>query len=262
MKKFKVILVGTILLGVGSAIVYHCFSYEVQKSAVDEKNQNVPVEVISSMENNEEKEELVEEVNDSDLPVAETKEDSVSNNEVVKQESKPKSNNSKDVSKNEDKKAISDPKENISQEASKPVDVPKQENVSTPKEIEVPTKSEETKKPEVIKFYESITHGKKDFMSEQEALARGEAIVKLELKIIMDYNENHEDFIQPDVNYYRVYPSIKDENGNTWYYIHFFCQSGKDKDDMLKRLYEKYLKYLNNPSDDKLNEIYEEYFNM
>lgn len=84
----------------------------------------------------------------------------------------------------------------------------------------------------------------------------------MELKIIMDYNENHEDFIQPDVNYYRVYPSIKDENGNTWYYIHFFCQSGKNKDDKLKKLYEKYLEYLKNPSKDKLNKIYEEYFNM
>ncbi len=262
MKKFKVILVGTVMLGVGSAFVYHSFNYEFKKSSVDAKNQNVPVEVISSMENNEEKEELVEEVNDPDLPVAETKENSVSNNDGTKQENKPKSNNSKDVSKNEDKKVISKPKENSSQEASKPVEVPKQETVSTPKEVDNPTKSEETKKPEVIKFYESITHGKKDFMLEQEALARGEAIVKMELKIIMDYNENHEDFIQPDVNYYRVYPSIKDENGNTWYYIHFFCQSGKNKDDKLKKLYEKYLEYLKNPSKDKLNKIYEEYFNM
>lgn len=262
MKKFKVILVGTILLGLSSAFVYHSFNYESQKSAVDEKNQNVPVEVISSMDNNEEKEELVEKVNDPDLPVAETKEDSVSNNDVVKSENKPKSNDSKNVSKNEDKKVISEQKENSSQEISKPVEVPKQETVSTPKEEKVPTKSEETKKPEVIKFYESITHGKKDFMSEQEALTRGEAIVKMELKIIMDYNEKHEDFIQPDVNYYRVYPSIKDENGNTWYYIHFFCQSGKNKDDKLKKLYEKYLEYLKNPSEDKLNKIYEEYFNM
>lgn len=62
MKKFKVILVGTVMLGVGSAFVYHSFNYEFKKSSVDEKNQNVPVEVISSMENNEEKEELVEEV--------------------------------------------------------------------------------------------------------------------------------------------------------------------------------------------------------
>ena len=52
---------------------------------------------------------------------------------------------------------------------------------------------------------------------------------------IMDYNEQHMDSqIQPTINYYRVYPSIIDENGECWYYLHFFTTNGENQDEYLK----------------------------
>lgn len=84
-------------------------------------------------------------------------------------------------------------------------------------------------------FYDSITHGKKEFKSESEAIVRGNNIVDNELNYIMDYNEQHMDSqIQPTINYYRVYPSIIDENGECWYYLHFFTTNGENQDEYLK----------------------------
>lgn len=84
-------------------------------------------------------------------------------------------------------------------------------------------------------FYDSITHGKREFSSESEAFARGTEIQSKELDYVLDYNEQHpEAQIQPDINYFRVYPSAIDENGNYWYYLHFFCQSGENSDNKLK----------------------------
>lgn len=98
--------------------------------------------------------------------------------------------------------------------------------------------TEKVKEPQVISFYASITHGKKEFATESEALERGLEIANNELNYVMNYNAEHpESQIKPDINYYRVYPSVIDENGKTWYYLHFFCQSGNDKDEKLKKLY-------------------------
>jgi len=84
-------------------------------------------------------------------------------------------------------------------------------------------------------FYDSITGGKKEFSSESEAFARGTQIQNNELDYVLDWNETHPDNqIQPDINYFRVYPSVVDENGKYWYYLHFFCRSGEGNDASLK----------------------------
>src|SRR5574344_1079409 len=84
-------------------------------------------------------------------------------------------------------------------------------------------------------FYDSITHGRKEFKSEAEAIAGGDKIVDNELNYVLDYNETHPDNpIQPSINYYRIYPSAIDENGQYWYYLHFFTTNGEGQDDILK----------------------------
>ena len=109
-----------------------------------------------------------------------------------------------------------------------PTPVPTPEPTSQPTPTPAP-------KPQVVLFYESITGGQKEFASEAEALVRGEQITRNELNYVLDYNEAHMDAqIQPDINYYRVYPSVQDENGNYWYYLHFFCQSGEGQDSYFK----------------------------
>ena len=113
------------------------------------------------------------------------------------------------------------------------------EEISSVKEEQ--TKTEEVKKEETqnnivsTTFYDSITHGKKEFKSEAEAIVRGDSIVDNELNYVLDYNEMHPDNqIQPTINYYRIYPSVIDENGQYWYYLHFFTTNGEGQDDILK----------------------------
>lgn len=43
--------------------------------------------------------------------------------------------------------------------------------------------------------------------------------------------------LQPTINYYRIYPSVIDENGQYWYYLHFFTTNGEGQDDLLKSKY-------------------------
>lgn len=87
-------------------------------------------------------------------------------------------------------------------------------------------------------FYDSITSGKKEFSSESEAVARGTQIQNNELDYVLDWNETHPDNqIQPDINYFRVYPSVIDENGKYWYYLHFFCRTGEGNDTKLKSMF-------------------------
>lgn len=105
-------------------------------------------------------------------------------------------------------------------------------NPDNPSQATIPTQQVTTT------FYDTITGGKKEFSSESEAFNQGNIIMQNELNHVMDYNEAHPDAqIQPDINYFRVYPSMIDENGNYWYYLHFFCQSGEGNDEKLKSLY-------------------------
>lgn len=91
-------------------------------------------------------------------------------------------------------------------------------------------------------FYDSITGGKKDRkkngtpMTESECFALGTQIQNKELDYVLNYNEQHPEApIQPDINYFRVYPVIDDEG--TGYYLHFFCVSGEGNDAKLKSMY-------------------------
>lgn len=157
----------------------------------------------------------------------------------VKSESKPqeqkvssasKSEKKSDKSKTENKannNVSSQAKEESKQEAPKENKKSEQNSNST--------NNQQSQNGVTTKFYESITGGKKEFSSESEAFARGTEIQNKELDYVLDYNELHPEApIQPDINYFRVYPSFIDENGNYWYYLHFFCQSGEGKDEYLK----------------------------
>lgn len=100
------------------------------------------------------------------------------------------------------------------------------------------TGNQSQKSEATTKFYESITGGKKEFRSEGEAFARGTEIQNKELDYVLNYNEHHpEAMIQPDINYFRVYPSVIDDDGQYWYYLHFFCASGEGNDENLKSIY-------------------------
>lgn len=98
-------------------------------------------------------------------------------------------------------------------------------------------KTNSTEKNKVTtSFYDSITHGIKEFSSESECFARGTQIQNAELDYVLNYNEQHPDNqIQPDINYFRCYPVI-DEQGEGWY-LHFFCNSGEGNDSKLKSMY-------------------------
>lgn len=168
-------------------------------------------------------------VKESTKPFSESKSTSNPNlNDTTKKNS---TNNSTTESK-KDKQIV--------QETVKAVEVTVQ-SAKEEEKIQEPKQEQNTQKTSVgkpVPFYESITHGIKEFYTESEAFNRGLEISKTELKHVMDHNQYHpDDQISPDINYYRVYPSYVDENNHTWYYLHFFCQSGEGNDAKLKELY-------------------------
>ena len=117
-------------------------------------------------------------------------------------------------------------------------DTSKQENKITESNKNNGSSNQGQQNKESTTFYDSITHGKKEFSSESEALRRGTEIQNKELDYVLDWNEEHPDNqIQPEINYFRVYPSAIDENGKYWYYLHFFCRSGEGLDQELKSKY-------------------------
>lgn len=227
MKKVKIVLLGTVLLGIGGVIAFDNSHKDLSTSTVEEK-QNIQENVSESLS-------LVEEI---ELITSEDEStDKVDNIEINES-----TNNSFSASNNSvENKATS------SQDAT---DVSNNNETSSSTSVESQTekvKTQEAKQEETLKtystgkavsFYESITHGKKEFYTEEEALNRGLEIAQNELNYVMDYNQAHPDAqISPDINYYRVYPSYVDENGHTWYYLHFFCQSGEGNDSKLKNTY-------------------------
>ena len=114
----------------------------------------------------------------------------------------------------------------------------KQENKITESNKNNGSSNQGQQNKESTTFYDSITHGKKEFSSESEALRRGTEIQNKELDYVLDWNEEHPDNqIQPEINYFRVYPSAIDENGKYWYYLHFFCISGEGLVQELKSKY-------------------------
>ena len=151
-----------------------------------------------------------------------------------KSETKTENKQSNSVSKEVPKET---PKENNSKPSSNSTTTqPSKENNPTPSQNN--TSSQPQTGGATTKFNESITGGKKEFSSESAANARGEEIKSKELDYVLDYNEEHPEApIKPDINYFRVYPSVIDENGQYWYYLHFFCASGEGNDAKLKSMY-------------------------
>lgn len=153
-----------------------------------------------------------------------------SKNEIL-QPKKETTNNTSSASKNEEKTKTNAIKNNsISAKT-------QQSNNTTPKQNNSTQNNQQNVQQNVVSttFYDSITGGKREFSSESEAFARGTEIQNKELDYVLDWNETHPDNqIQPDINYFRVYPSVIDENGKYWYYLHFFCQSGEGNDAKLK----------------------------
>lgn len=83
-------------------------------------------------------------------------------------------------------------------------------------------------------LYDSITHGIKEFETDTACLNRGTEIQQKELNDVLDYNEEHDNEMEVDINYFRCYPVI-DGQGEGWY-LHFFCASGSC-DEKLKSKY-------------------------
>jgi hypothetical protein len=160
-------------------------------------------------------------------------EKSAESNTNVKKNNKGNVNVKETTTPNDDKK-VSKPN-NQSTEVTKNEVTQKDENLKNDSTNSNVSNNSQEKSVVSTKFYESITGGKKEFSSESEAFARGQEIKSKELDYVLDYNETHpENPIKPDIRYFRVYPSVIDENGKYWYYLHFFCDSGEGNDSKLK----------------------------
>ena len=148
---------------------------------------------------------------------------------------KNKSKTSTKVSEKTKKKEI---KSNNEPTTSNNLQEEKKENKTAENNKTNSSSNQEQQSKESTTFYDSITHGKKEFSSESDALKRGTEIQNKELDYVLDWNEEHPDNqIQSEINYFRVYPSAIDENGKYWYYLHFFCRSGEGLDQELKSKY-------------------------
>lgn len=230
MKKIIVSVVSLIIAVVG--IATNSISQQAVKSSDNEINQ---VEVIG-VDQDESKEEVAKEVeNESGEEQIEDK----ANEENKETSSSEEKSKSQSVSQT--------PKSNSNSSSSSQTSTPKADNSSSSSttNTQTHTNSETTQnnnsgQNNVVSttFYDSITGGKKEFRTEAEAFARGTQIQQNELNAVLDYNEaNLDNQIQPTINYFRVYPSAIDENGNYWYYLHFFCVSGEGQDAYLKSKY-------------------------
>lgn len=184
------------------------------KNSIEEKVEEIKQDTTEEIKND--KTDIAEEKEEK--PKVEVKKENASTTKEQSKTEEKKTNNSVSASKKEN---VDNSKQDI-QTQNKPVQ-------------DKPVNTEPPKMNETFVFYESITGGKKEFASDSEATARGNQIVSNELDYVLDWNEkNPDNQIQPDINYFRVYPSAKDENGKTWYYLHFFCKSGEGNDVKLK----------------------------
>lgn len=160
------------------------------------------------------------------------------NNESPKEDIQNQENKSKTSTKVSEKTKKKEIKSNNEPTTSNNLQEEKKENKTAENNKTNSSSNQEQQSKESTTFYDSITHGKKEFSSESEALKRGTEIQNKELDYVLDWNEEHPDNqIQPEINYFRVYPSAIDENGKYWYYLHFFCRSGEGLDQELKSKY-------------------------
>ena len=158
--------------------------------------------------------------------------------ESPKEDTQNQENKSKTSIKISEKTKKKETKSNNEPTTSNNLQEEKKENKTAENNKTNSSSNQEQQSKESTTFYDSITHGKKEFSSESEALKRGTEIQNKELDYVLDWNEEHPDNqIQPEINYFRVYPSAIDENGKYWYYLHFFCRSGEGLDQELKSKY-------------------------
>jgi len=243
MKKIKLIVIGGILVGISCSLIY--FRDNDDKLQIKNDNNEIPVvkekvkEVPSSSENLDKKlnQSLTEtEIKNSDNKKLNKKSDL--ENTDSKQNTNLNELNDTNRKNNDLKEENTNSKQNeVLTDSANENNVPKNENTN-PSDNNKDSSKQEVKKDEVVKFYESITHGKKEFSSESQALARGLEIANRELDYVLNYNMEHVDNqIKPSINYYRVYPSVVDADGKTWYYLHFFCEDGVNNDDKLKKMF-------------------------
>lgn len=238
MKKIIVLAISFMFLvgGFGSKKIFE------KKNLNDEVDDLKIVEVLENQEMSDEvssEEQLQDEVkidsSTSQVKVEEVKPEKVEETNKTTNSSK---NNTSNTNNQSQSSSSSIPQQNKTQtnqnQSNQQVEQPKVETKKeeTPKQIQKETTQKNTIS---TTFYDSITHGRKEFKSEAEAIARGDRIVDNELNYVLDWNETHPDNqIQPTINYYRIYPSVIDENGQYWYYLHFFTTSGEGQDDVLK----------------------------
>ena len=226
MRKIIVLIFSVMFLvgGFGSSKI---FENKIQNEKIDDTN------IVEVLEDEKEKEDfttevVVEEQQETQKNVDEVKIEKVE--EKAKTTNNQKTNTSNDTKKQENVSSNTKQIETKVNQDIQPIEQPKTET----KEQETP---KDTTQNDIVSttFYDSITHGRKEFKSEAEAIARGDKIVDNELNYVLDYNETHPDNpIQPSINYYRIYPSAIDENGQYWYYLHFFTTNGEGQDDILK----------------------------
>ena len=229
MKKIMILI--SILVSMTGGIAFYSQSKQEEMAKLEQVNvsdENTEGKVAGKVESKEN--EIVE--NEEILEQGEVKEEKNEIKSDLKTESKNVSSASNSKTETENKGNNSTVNE-----------IPKvEQKTESPKENNTTPSSNSTTQPPktnvTTKLYESITGGKKEFSSESEAFARGTEIQNKELDYVLDYNEQHPEApIQPAINYFRVYPSVIDENGQYWYYLHFFCASGEGNDAKLKSIY-------------------------
>lgn len=223
MKKI-LILISILVLMTGGTVFY-----------LQSKQKEIPKPEQVSVSEEKAEDKVANDVERKENEVIENKLPEEKQEEVKEEKTEIKSNPKPD---NKSVSSASNSKTKTENKVNKPVvkDTPKE----TPKENNTPSSNNSnTEKPKnnvTTSLYDSITGGKKEFSSESKAFARGTEIQNKELDYVLDYNEQHPEApIQPDINYFRVYPVIDDEG--TGYYLHFFCVSGEGNDAKLKNMY-------------------------
>lgn len=227
MRKIIVLIFSVMFLvgGFGSSKI---FENKIKNEKIDDTN------IVEFLEDEKEKEDFTTEVVVEEQQEIQKKVDEVKT-EKVEDKAKTTNNQKTNTSNANTKK-----QENISSKT-KQIETKANQDIQPIEQPKTETKEQETTKDTTqnnivsTTFYDSITHGRKEFKSEAEAIARGDKIVDNELNYVLDYNETHPDNpIQPSINYYRIYPSAIDENEQYWYYLHFFTTNGEGQDDILK----------------------------